>query len=462
MRWLIFLLLFSCGKHESPKALDLRDSDGDQILNAEEGEVDKFIANIQDLGKVQGRIRFKLNEWYEYPFSNQPVNAEEMMVRNEKYLLSNDYLSEGRKIKINAHQKVSTTLNLNQYSVLIEFDDLKNKPEELLLIQDQRTISLGKWEQSMEVKLTVHELTALLNGKAHFSLLKKYKHKIAFSVPSDETIKEKTYRVYIYDGNKSEVLYVSKDLDFHTLLNHFKIKKIQEVVEDQFFFNPADVSTKGWYFRNFPNGDKVVSYSTIQDMKQTFLSHYAFRKISVLRDNGTSTSTMNLEKPENAAVYLRIRPTQILRTFVVRPKTETRRLGGGGGREGNGGDQYTCHLLYRDIQKETSVQPSFSDLLENINIAADGTDISEAFIASTLFEEGQDENGLYWEIKINLPFKSLTIGFKDLPASTFVKGGLFSTSCNGGQTPQTRLSGINTNPEGKFSLAIESYIEKID
>lgn len=462
MRWLIFILLLSCGKHQSPKALDLRDSDGDQILNAEESEVDKYIANIQDLGKVQGRIRFKLNEWHEFPFANQPVNAGDMMVRSEKYLLSNNYLSEGRKIKINANQKVGNALSLNQYSVLIEFDDPKNKPEELLLIQDKMTISLGKWEQSMEMKLTVHQLQALLKGTAYFSLGKKFKHANAFEVSSEETIKEKTYRVYFYDGSKSEVLYISKDLDFHDFLKHLKIKKIQEVVEDQFFFNPADVSTKGWYFRSFPTGDKVISYSTIQDMKQAFLTHYTFNKTDVLRENGSAKKELKLTKLEDAAVYLRIRPTQILRTFLESMKTEPRRTGGGGGREGNGGDQYTCDLRYRKIQQETLSQPIFGDLLQNIQITSDGIDISETFMANTLFEESLDENGLFWEIKVNLPFKSLTIGFKNLPASTFVKAGLISTACNGGQTPAIRYSGVDTNSEGKFSLAIESYIEKIE
>ncbi len=58
MKWLILLaLVASCGKHTQPKALDLHDSDGDQIQNFEESDFDKYVANVESLSEVKGVLR---------------------------------------------------------------------------------------------------------------------------------------------------------------------------------------------------------------------------------------------------------------------------------------------------------------------------------------------------------------------------------------------------------------------
>ena len=46
MKILILLILIACGKHEEPNFVDMRDKDGDQILNYEEDSLNKYIADI--------------------------------------------------------------------------------------------------------------------------------------------------------------------------------------------------------------------------------------------------------------------------------------------------------------------------------------------------------------------------------------------------------------------------------
>lgn len=42
MKWFILIILFACGKHDEPKQLDLRDSDGDQVLNYQESTLENM------------------------------------------------------------------------------------------------------------------------------------------------------------------------------------------------------------------------------------------------------------------------------------------------------------------------------------------------------------------------------------------------------------------------------------
>ena len=58
MKWLLLILLVSCGKEEMPKAIDLRDADGDQIINAEEINDDVYIADFTPINEINGQLSF--------------------------------------------------------------------------------------------------------------------------------------------------------------------------------------------------------------------------------------------------------------------------------------------------------------------------------------------------------------------------------------------------------------------
>ena len=72
MKWLILILFISCGKHESPSAIDLRDEDGDQILNyMEASQEQKHIANFETLGAIKGTLKIHHLNPVEIKFSNE-------------------------------------------------------------------------------------------------------------------------------------------------------------------------------------------------------------------------------------------------------------------------------------------------------------------------------------------------------------------------------------------------------
>lgn len=461
MRWLFFILLISCGKHESPKALDLYDSDGDQILNANESELDKYIANTNPIGAVELKLKFQHESLMEYEFSNKTIDSLQIMVRSENKIFSQDYLSEAIQIKITSNKKPET-FKLNNYPVLLEFNDLGKDPKELLLVNSEKTISLGQWNQSMKVEISTEDLKSLIAGKAHFALIHKRRSSKEFSQDPENMVREKTYRVFVHDGKQSQILHVSKELDFHSLLEHLNVNNAQEIVEDQFFFNPKDISSESWFYRNFQNGDKAVVRSTTQDLKKLFINGYKFTKQEIKRTNGSSTSSVDIKKSSLSALYLRIRAQRTFRTFIETAETRRYTVGGGGGRDGGGAEKFSCTHYLRSVQTEKTVEISIDDILENLEIITDRKILKDEVKNFLRIEEGLDEKGVFWEIKVLAPTEHLTLHFNNLPASTYTNIGQHANNCPQGYGAPQKNYAIPTNSEGKFSLEVESYIENID
>lgn len=458
MRWLILILLISCGKHESPKALDLYDSDGDQILNANESELDKYIANTSPIGAVELKMKFHHETLMEYTFSNKAFDALKLMIRSENNIISHDYLSETIQIKVTSVKKLET-FKLSKYPVLLEFNDLGNDPKELLLVNLNKTTFLGQWNPSMKVEISAEDLKALIAGKAHFSLVHKRRPNKAFNAGPESMIRDKTYRVFIHDGKKSQILHVSKELDLHSLLEHLNVSNAHEIVEDQFFFDPKDISSESWFYRNFQNGDKAVVRSTTQDLKKLFINGYKFNKQEVTRSNGFSKSLLNIKKAPSSNLYLRIRAQRTFRTFIETTETRRYTFGGGGGRDGGGTDKFSCQHQLKNIKTEIAVEVSIEDIMKNLTIA---TDHKEELQNLFQIKAAMDEKGFFWEIKVLVPTEQLTLGFNDLPTSTYTNVGQYATNCPQGYSGIQKNYAIPTNSEGKFSLEIESYIENID
>lgn len=99
MKWLILLALVSaCGKHQEPKALDYRDSDGDQIQNYQETELDKYVANFESLGSISGVLRFNAEKTIELTFNNEhDLNTKtlDLMTANAERVKLEDYSVNG-------------------------------------------------------------------------------------------------------------------------------------------------------------------------------------------------------------------------------------------------------------------------------------------------------------------------------------------------------------------------------
>ena len=59
--FILIFLIWSCGKNEIPKQVDLRDSDGDGKTNNEElSEIERYTADIAPLEDIKLEMRIKI------------------------------------------------------------------------------------------------------------------------------------------------------------------------------------------------------------------------------------------------------------------------------------------------------------------------------------------------------------------------------------------------------------------
>lgn len=449
MKWLILLaLVASCGKHTEPKALDYKDSDGDQIQNYKETEFDKYVANFETLGDVKGVIRFNADKLYEIKFTNQhnlDASTLELMTGNYAKLKQQEYFSEWSNVVLEDKAEVPS-LKQAQYTISFELVSGSDKPDEILLVTGKESLNLGIWEENKTATLSSNDLNALINGSAKLVLVKKFKPKMKFFDETDITIKEKTYRVYYHDGKESKIFYVSKDLEFGNFLKMKEIYKHVSVTEDDFFFKSWELDETNWYTRNLANGDKVVAKSKLSKLREKFKENYTIQKKVISRINGNIVSTLDLNNKPGAKVYLRIRSlTQTVRTFAANNRTY-QVGGGGGGREGNSSGRVTCHSFQTLVADESQKKPDLDQVVNQFN-------------HPEIFDQGlsgiPSESGLFWELKAISPAENMRLALNNLPESTYVQTGEYRNNCN----PEAR--GQRTNTEGKLSLEVESYVEKI-
>lgn len=445
MKWLILIaMITACGKHTEPKAVDLRDSDGDQIQNHKETDLNKYVANFESLSEVKGVMRFFSDKPTEIEFSNtHDLNAHtvSMITGNENQLMPEEYFSEWSKITL--AKKANLNFTQAHVQVKLEFVTGSDVPNEVILVNGKTLLKLGKYEEKMIVTLSAQDLKDLAAGEAELILVKEFPNKMADDQDAKESIKEKTYRVYVNDGSQSKIYYVSKELEYERFLEMMKIKIEEHISDDFLFFNAHGWNEKKWFDREMRSGDKVVVRQSLTKLSEQFMKRFTIKTTTIGRVNGKATESLNLMNKENAKVYLKIKSfSKTLRSFAESSET---RGGGGGGREGNAGGRCTIHR--RNVSGEEMVFLSQRTLEEEL-----GSDLfNENFIDTKRDEKGND----YWQMKLEAPTPNFAIKFRSYAAKTYVQTGEIGNSCGSVLNPN------NTHPEGKLSLEVESYVEKI-
>lgn len=170
MKFVFLLILFSCGKHEEPKYVDIKDKDGDQLLNHEEESIQKYIADIEEVKQVSGVLSFIENERQEIPVSNESSLKNKIltdMTMDERFLPNESHLLDGEKLKIQTRQDI--VLKKNLYQIQLQFSHNSDKVNELILKTNEGEMILGKWEQEMSFELSKKNLSGILKGE--YSLL---------------------------------------------------------------------------------------------------------------------------------------------------------------------------------------------------------------------------------------------------------------------------------------------------
>lgn len=444
MKWFILLaLVASCGKHTQPEAQDIRDSDGDQIQNYQESELDKYVANIEELKEVKGIIRFRTDELKEYSFSNaydRNSRAIEMITGNENQIQAEDYFSEWSTVEL--EKKSELGLKESLYEVTLEFSSGSDVPHEVMLLKGKNRINLGQWSQVMSLRLSSEDLGLLISGEAKLAMVKKFEHSLNVQKDSNQTIREKTYRVFHHNGSETQVYYVSKELSFEAFQDLLNIESSTTVNEDYLFFGSHLSTETKWFTRELASGEKVIVKSNMRMLRETFLKRFDYQKKTIGRVNGKTLDSIHFKNVDNSKVYLRIK--SIYKTKRTFSESSYTRGGGGGGREGNA--EGRCTYYNRRITSETAQAVSLDEMMKEIS--------TESFMPSHV-ENLTDDSGPYWEMKLDSLNPNSVLTFNSLPTQGNLIVGDYRSSCG------FVASTIGMNPEGKLSLEVESYVEKI-
>lgn len=454
---LIFLLLLAaaCGKHEQPAGFDFYDNDGDQVLNFQEKAEEKDFANIPEFGGVRGILRIHGEDLIEIPIANDisTKTALDLISRPEKRMQLEDYFSEAAILKpgqVISVQKLSRPI----YKVEIILEGASELGAEVALKDGKALRKFRQVGLNFEDNLSLEVIKRLASGEGQIVLEKRFSHSSLFQEDSQGSIREKTYRVHLYDGQKSSTLYVSKGLLFEELLQRFNIQKVEEI-NDLKLFDVGTLQPEGWYVRSYKNGDLILVHSRASLLQEKFLKRFDYKRTILTRSNGIPSNKIALLNKNDAKVFIKMKNgKRSERSFLEQTsRTDHRRGGGGGGgKEGGGGDyeSWSCYHNLRKVREEIVSNVSFDYLFEEIN----GMRGMEMVIQDTMIE-----NGTYTMIAtIENARENVEFGFRNLPAQTYTTTGEYSVNCQG--YPVHRIEEArNTNVEGELKIEIESYTE---
>ncbi len=451
MKWIILMILISCGKKEEPVRIDIGDNDGDQLLNYEENSIDQHIADTNSIGKVRGVIRFDHEGFKEIPFSNEinlKENSKKLIVMNENHLQHEDFFSEWKKIRLIHPIKIDPIHH--QYAISLKFEAGSQEANEVFLDSKNGQIFLGKWSQSMDFEISGENIRNLLNGDSHILLKNKFKHSTLFRHDASSTIREKTYRVHFNDGTEARILYVSKDLSFPGVHQLLKVASSTEVNDDLLFSETIGKDTR-WFSREFGNGDKVLVKTSLDELKKYHLNGYEYKKTEVIRENGVPQSALNLNNKAGAKVFLRIRSVvKISRTFFEGSVVKNYSQGSTG---------YNCTHYHRSIKLEKMSHPDLSFLKANLAVLSNGNKLSTDPFNFDKFNQKEDGHEVIWEIMPEMPPGNLELKLIPHTPDNYVPTGEYQIACPQGL--QKIPSPVFLSSEGVLSFIVESYVEKI-
>jgi hypothetical protein len=452
MKWLLLLILISCGKQQAPKAVDMIDSDGDLKPDILESESERYIANFQSLGLIKGTITFLADSPRVIEFTNaSDLNADAMklLVGTDTKENFDQYFSEWSQLKLNSHDPVLYTKDVTK--VFLDFKETDIQPDELVLKHGKKITNLGKWSSQMRLDLTKEELESILNHSAVLALRKKFESHNYYTNDLEGSIKNNTFRVYFNDGTKSNVLYVAKKLKLESVLKYLEIPAASRINEADLFFNSQEKSGINWYFQEYSNGDKVFVKTKIEDVKKSFLAKFKYKQIDLKRENGSPVTSLELENQPNMRVFLKVRPLRTMRTFSEQSNDQRHNQFDS---RANKLDKWWCTYFTRTIANEVPDYPTYQEFLQNLNV--DLTLVNKIQMVEQI-----DEKGPYWEIMMLAGQPNITFSLLARPATTFTTTGKYDQKCRGG-IPKDKTPSYQTNDEGKLSFEIESYVEKPD
>jgi hypothetical protein len=453
---LIALLALSCGKKEEPKALDFSDSDGDQRLNYQEQGLDKHVANFEVLGPVDGVLRIQGDKLIETGFTNQnPLGnrISDFLVGNEDRMMVDGFLDENSRLHL--AQKLPVSFSATAATqVVIRFSVASAQADEIVLVTPQTQVLLASWAREVKLNFSAEQLEALIRGEAYLAVRRRPTRGKFFTTDAEQSIRKKSYRVYLHDGKVGTAYYISRELPYEEFLRAQGITPFVVTSEDVFFFSDLLVPKEGWFQRELRNGDRIVMRGRFDELRARFLSRFTERKIVLERINGVPTSSLAFENSAGAKVYVRIRSgEQVTRRF--KELKEVRTHAQDEGREGSGSTYYDCKHYLRRIDDEQKQTASLAELMTHL---VNGVELFEKSTVS----DGVDADGEFWEVKLENLAPQTELRLASRPEETFTVTGEYRNNCRGKVRRRRGDARERVNSEGKLSFLLESYVEKLD
>ena len=452
MKYFIFILfIISCGKHEMPKIEDLRDSDGDQVINRDElSERDKSIAGIQPIEEIKGTFEFyqglSIQRKYTLSFSNNKnldQHSKDLMVKDIHSLKMNDYFSEFSSLVLKSDEKIEVNQE-DFFQVKIQYTQTRSIPKKLFLVLPKEKIFLGEWKEIMYVQLTKDQLKKILSQEGILTLSFLDSKANFFHQTRAESIEEKTYRVFLNDGEKTNSYYISKQLSFLEILNLLKIEAYQMIDESNLLTTTIPQDSPTWWIRIINKNDIVIVYENLRNLSNHYFSHFEKLTSKVERINGFSKTESKVNKSLSSKALIKIRG---LRTKLSFKEDKVERWRGSGGVEGS---HDFCIDLFRKIVNEKPVLFDLNFLIQNLRIEI----LPHSLFDQIKINELKDEIGTFWEIILPSGIEELKMSLTNLNSKEYLATGHYSSTCD-------RLKPLLRSIEGRLELNIESYIEKI-
>lgn len=432
MKWLLLIMLIACGKHQEPKAVDQRDSDGDQILN--NLDADMFVAEHAVLKEVSGTLKIYGERLTEVAFQNtvNPVNGLFSIVKNEKKM-DFTYFTEWSTLGL---APVIFSDNATEFKLEIITDIKSDIPDEVIFGE-----RINRWKPAMVFKVKRDEVLNLLSGKQSIVMRKLAPKAKFFQQAPDESIRSKTYRVVMYNGNESKVYYVSNELGRDEFLKKMEIKDTNVLNETEIFYLDESDHPQ-WFIREVKNHLFIARASSTQ-IKQYFLNQFEYKKTLLRRENGTVLNHIEIKSSPDSRVYFKARSlNQKNLSFSEEQRKRTRRVGGGG-RDGSP-DVEVCTYPFRMVSSEKNLRSDFPNVMHELELQGQ---IYPAY-------HDVDEKGFFWSGELSVTPGS-NIKFKSRPESTYTTVGNYSNGCWNAE------SSVRMNSEAFIELEIETYVEKI-
>jgi hypothetical protein len=448
MKYFIFFLflisLIGCGKEMRIDNKYYRDEDGDQIVDRDElSKKDQLIANLISMETIQGEIIFYEGisgiRKHTLKFTNE-INLERyalnLLIKNRKGLEKGSHFSEFTHLRINS-KIPQNTFDQKDYQLHLKFNSIKTKPKRIYFVAYNEKTAHFSWQQEMTLNISKKDFHLLLSGQAFLAVDYLEEKSTSFSQDRFETIKNKTYRTIIHDGEKTQVLYVSKALQFDEILKSLDIQDARHIEDINLFNMEENSHASQWWFRIISEDDIVLVKESEANLKLHFIDLFEQKKQILQRENGLSKGEIKWSKPQDSRMILKLKGFKTELSFQDKRNVYYK----GGKKDGD-----ECIEIFNLINQKRYIQLTTQDILDHIFFKTDGSESHHQIILKELSHE--------WEIQVPEGIQEISINIKDLEKSMFRTTGLIQATCGGVKTSQTAI-------EGEFSLDITSYIEKI-